>query len=100
MFESSFDASVTSDRRAFAGIEAGDLKILNRDLDTGQPVSPGEYQLTDKTYDQLLRKLAKKNFDGVSAELRTNILAFYAAMKTPDPHGVDVQLAALKALSR
>ena len=41
-------------------------------------------------------KLAAKQFEGVTPELRENILQFYAAMKTPDPHGIDAQLAALK----
>jgi hypothetical protein len=99
MFEDSFDAAVKRDRQEFAGIGAGDLRISNRDLDTGKPVTPGEYELTDKTYDKLLVKLASKQFEGVTPELRENILAFYAAMKTPDPHGVDRQLAALKALN-
>jgi hypothetical protein len=99
MFEDSFDAAVTRDRQAFADIKSGDLKISNRDLDTGKLASPGEYHLTDLTYDKLLIKLAAKQFEGVTPELRENILAFYAAMKTPDPHGIDAQLAALKALS-
>src|ERR1035441_9545394 len=98
MFEDSFDAAVNRDRQTMAGIKAEDLKISNRDLDTGKPVKPGEYMLTDKTYDALLKKLAAKKFDGVTPELRENILGFYAKMKTPDPHGIDTQLAALKAL--
>jgi hypothetical protein len=68
-------------------------------LDTGKLASPGEYQLTDATYDKLLVKLAGKQFEGVTPELRENILAFYAAMKTPDPHGTAAQLAALKAFN-
>lgn len=99
MFEDSFDAAVTRDRQAFNGIKADNLRISNRDLDTGKTVSPGEYQLTDTTYDKLLVKVASKKFEGVTPELRENILAFYAAMKTPDPHGIDAQLAALKALN-
>ncbi len=98
MFEDSFDASVKRDRESFAEVKSGDLKIPNRDLDTGNAVRPGEYMLTDKTYDKLLVMLAKKNFADVTPELRSNILDFYARMKTPDPHGVDAQLSALKAL--
>ena len=60
-------------------------------------MSPGEYGLTDRTYDQLLIKLAEKKFDGVTSELRANILSFYAHMKTPEPHGIRPQLEALKA---
>jgi hypothetical protein len=99
MFEDSFDASVTRDKQAFANADSvsGKLRLGNRDLDTGNRVSAGEYALTDRTYDKLLVKLAAKKFEGVNAPLRQNILNFYAGMKTPDPHGVDGQLAALKA---
>jgi len=99
MFEDSFDAAVKRDQASFAEAKVGDLKVANRDLDTGNKVSPGEYALTDTTYDKLLTKLATKKFEGVTPELRDNILAFYASMKTPDPHGIEPQLEALKALS-
>jgi hypothetical protein len=99
MFEDSFDAAVKRNRQAMANADSasGRLRLSNRDLDTGRPVSPGEYVLTDRTYDKLLVKLSEKKFDGVTPELRQNILGFYASMKTPDPHGIDAQLAALKA---
>jgi hypothetical protein len=97
MFEDSFDAAVRRDRQSFADAKVGDLKISNRDLDTGKPVSPGEYSFTDRAYDKLLAKLADKKFDGVTPELRENIVTFYDQMKTPDQHGVGIQLTALKA---
>jgi hypothetical protein len=97
MFEKSFDAAVDRDKRSYADISNAQFRLSNRDLDTGDPVSPGEYRLTDLTYDKLLRKLADKKFEGVSRELRENILSFYAAMKTPDKHGTAAELAALKA---
>ena len=97
MFEDSFDAAIRRDRQSFAQAKSGELRMANRDLDTGKPVSPGEYLLTDKTYDKLLVKLAEKHFDGVTRELRENILNFYAQMKTPDRHGILPQLEALKA---
>jgi Zinc dependent phospholipase C len=96
MFEDSFDAAVKRDRASFAGIKAGDLRIANRDLDTGKAVGPGEYELTDTTYDKLLKKLAGKKFEGVTPDLRANILRFYASMKTPDRHGINPELDALK----
>ncbi len=99
MFEESFDAAVKTDRASMAQIQSGDLRVANKDLDTGKPVHPGEYELSDKTYDKLLKKLAQKKFEGVSPELRTNILGFYAKMKTPDPHGTAAALAQLKALA-
>jgi len=98
MFEDSFDASVKRDSGYFAEAAAGDLRVSNRDLDTGKQVSPGEYSLTDKTYDKLLVKLAAKHFDGINPDLRANILGFYGRMKSPDPHGIGTQLQALQAL--
>jgi len=97
MFEDSFDAAVKRDRESLAQVAAGDLKLSNRDLDTGKSVSPGEYVLTDRTYDRLLVRLAEKHFDGVTPELRANILGFYARMKTPDRHGIGPQLEVLSS---
>lgn len=97
MFEDSFDAAIKRDRVSLDEATVGELHIANRDLDTGKVVSPGEYILTDRTYDKLLVNLADKKFEGVSPELRHNIISFYAAMKTPDPHGIQTELAALKA---
>jgi hypothetical protein len=98
MFEDSFDAAVKRDTNSMAQIKSGDLSVANRDLDTGKAVHPGEYNLTDETYDKLLKKLATKKFDGVTPELRENILGFYAKMKAPDRHGTASALAALKAM--
>jgi hypothetical protein len=100
MFEDSFDAAITRDRRSFVQAEAGGLRISNRDLDTGRPVSSGEYLLTDRTYDKLLTQLAEKSFEGVTPELRENILNFYAQMKTPDQHGIGPHLTALKNFAK
>jgi hypothetical protein len=99
MFEDSFDAAIKRDRQSFAEANSGDLRISNRDLDTGKQVSPGEYLLSDRTYDKLLVKLAEKKFSGVTPELRDNILSFYAAMRTPDQHGIGEQLTALRAFA-
>lgn len=97
MFETSFDAAAQRNRLSYAQAEQGGLKLTNRDLDTGRRVSPGEYALTDRTYDKLLVKLAEKKFDGVTPDIRQNILGFYDAMKSPDPHGIGVQLMLLRA---
>jgi hypothetical protein len=99
MFEDSFDAAVKYDRQSYAQAKAGTLSMPNRDLDTGERVSPGEYLLTDRTYDKLLVKLSQKKFDGVTPAVRDNILRFYDQMKTPDQHGIEPELAALKAFT-
>jgi hypothetical protein len=97
MFEDSFDASVRRNRGSFAQAGEGGLRLSNRDLDTGRPVSAGEYELSDRTYDRLLELLAAKKFAGVTAEIRANILAFYDGMKAPDKHGFSPQVDLLRA---
>jgi len=97
MFEISFDAAADRNRLSYAQAKQGELKLSNRDLDTGKRVNPGEYVLTDKTYDKLLRMLAERKFDGVTREIRADILGFYDRMKSPDQHGIGVQLDALRA---
>jgi hypothetical protein len=97
MFETSFNAAIERNRLSYAEAGAGNLRIPNRDFDTGKPTSPGEYDLTDRTYDLLLTKLAAVHFRGLTPDLKRNILSFYGQMKSPDRHGMAPQVAALKA---
>jgi hypothetical protein len=60
-----------------AEVRTKKLQLPNTDFDTGRLTRAGEYVLTDKTYSHLLDQLAKHNFDPVTPELRSNILAFY-----------------------
>ena len=64
---------------------AGDnrLQLANRDFDTGNLTAPGEYQLADKTYADLLKKLSKDNFAQMSPALKSDILAFYSDQGRP-----------------
>ena len=59
------------------------LNLPDTDCDTGRPTRPGEYILADKTYEQLLNQLAKRDFARVSPELRQNILAYYSNPNAP-----------------
>jgi hypothetical protein len=59
------------------------LTIADLDFDTGRATRAGEYSLADKTYARLLDDLAKRNFDQAPAELRQNILSFYADLNAP-----------------
>ena len=77
LFMQSFDATVASYRQMLGKVSAGDLKLQNKDLDTGQAASAREYRRADKAYAQILDKLASQKFEHVSPDLRENILAFY-----------------------
>jgi len=59
-----------------------DLSLENLDLDTGKPVIPGTYRLTDETYAQLLDRLTSKPERPIPEPTREDILHFYA-----DPDG-------------
>ncbi len=58
-------------------VQAGKLQLENRDFDTGKITAPAEYKLTDKAFALLVHKLAKRNFDHLTPDLRANILNFY-----------------------
>ena len=77
LFMQSFDATVDSYRQMLRKVGARDLQLQNKDLDTGQPASAGEYRRADTAYAQLLDKLASHKFQQVPQDLRANILAFY-----------------------
>lgn len=96
LFESSFDATVRHDEDFYKQVRNGHLAIPNLDFDTGKPVSPGEYKLTDQAYEKLLEMLADKKFDRVTPELRANILDFFSRKTTPNASDLTSRLEALK----
>jgi hypothetical protein len=57
--------------------------LLNRDLDTGNPVKPAGYRLTDQTYAYLLHQLTLKPTVPVPSGIKDDILAYYADMSLP-----------------
>ncbi|MGD0402614.1 MAG: zinc dependent phospholipase C family protein [Candidatus Acidiferrales bacterium] len=79
LFEASFNQSVT-DYEAFLREQkdSGKIDLVNDNFDTGTVTGPGQYPLADKTYAQLLDRLAKNHFAQVSPELRKTLLDFYS----------------------
>ncbi|MBC6697893.1 zinc dependent phospholipase C family protein [Hymenobacter sp. BT190] len=58
--------------------------LPNTDFDTGRPTAIGEYELTDEAYGEWVRKLADSKFEGLTAPVKQNILAFFGpASKEP-----------------
>jgi len=66
-------------RASLDAVGAHRLSLANTDFDTGKRSVHGEYELADETYAELLDRLTKTKMQGVSAALRGNILAYYAA---------------------
>jgi hypothetical protein len=60
-----------------------DLALANVDLDTGRPVEPGAYALTDQTYARLLDRLTREPGIIVPRGLRNDILLFYSDPNAP-----------------
>jgi hypothetical protein len=74
------------DRMLAAGaaghIRLSDL-VPNRDLDTGAPVIPGGYRLTDQTYFRLLDRITKDPARPIPASLKRDVLRYYADPGAP-----------------
>ncbi len=78
MYIKSVNQTVEDFQTTLQRSDARTLQLNNRDCDTGRKTTPGEYRLSDETYVDLLDKLAEHNFDDVSAELRDNLLNYFA----------------------
>jgi len=65
--------------------QRGGLSLQNRNFDTGQPVRAGDYTLVDKTYAELVHRLAALQAKGstLPPAMLTNISAFYADADAP-----------------
>jgi hypothetical protein len=57
--------------------------LLNRDLDTGNPVRPAGYRLTDDTYATLAHRLAATPTQPIPPGIKLDILAYYADPTLP-----------------
>ncbi len=57
--------------------------LPNRDLDTGKPVQPGGYPLTDSTYAGLLHRLAATPATPIPPGIKQDILAYYSDPDAP-----------------
>jgi hypothetical protein len=57
--------------------------LANRDLDTGLPVRPATYSLTDATYANLLHRIAENPTQPIPPGVKSDILAYYANPDLP-----------------
>jgi hypothetical protein len=83
MYFKSINTTVDHYRARLQEVRAGSLQLANMDLDSGKAALAAEYTLTDETYAKLLAQLTEKKFDRTSADLRDNILSFYADLSAP-----------------
>ena len=84
MFEAGFNETIVNYGKLLGQQGKHDqLKLLNDNFDTGSVTGPGQYPLADKTYSELLERLAKDHFAQVSPELRSAILSYYSDLNAP-----------------
>lgn len=78
MYVKSMMSTADQYRRFLEQVRSGRVTLPNRDLDSGKPAASAEYSLADETYADLLDKLTDDEFKTTSADLRKDILGFYA----------------------
>ncbi len=91
-FIKSFDTVMARYAAALTQLDYKIPKLSNINFDTGNATVYGEYELTDKTYDDLVDHLEKNKFADLTAPLKKNILSFYSKTDTTalakyDPSG-------------
>ena len=83
MYFKSINTTVDRYRAFLVQARANSLQLPNVDFDTGQETKAAEYSLTDDTYAKLLTRLSEQKFNGVTPDLRDNILHFYSDLSVP-----------------
>jgi Zinc dependent phospholipase C len=83
MYIKSVDLTVRDFGNLLHETRVQDLRLPNKDFDTGKDTKAGEYQLTDKAYERLLGQLADKKFEHLTPQLQENILEFYSNLDAP-----------------
>ncbi|MES2375729.1 MAG: zinc dependent phospholipase C family protein [Bacteroidota bacterium] len=97
LFIKGFDSSVSDYEAALNKLQRGRATFTDIDFDTGKVTAPGEYGLADKTYSDLVIKLAGMHFDQLTYPLKENILHYYQnpaaaeKFKKPKSDRVDIK---------
>jgi hypothetical protein len=83
IYDKTFETVVNNYNASLKKLSDGKPSFLNVNLDTGNKTARDEYKLANKTYDKLLLKLKKNNFENADEALKKNIVAFYEHKKIP-----------------
>jgi hypothetical protein len=79
LFMASFDRTAAQLKTDASAAASHNLSLPDINYDLGQVAAPGTYKLADKTYLFWLDHLSQHHFQGVTAEIRRNILAYLSA---------------------
>jgi len=83
LFMASFNTTVDRYRAMLATLDTSTPVLPNENLDLGVVTIAGMYKGADEAYAKLMAKLAEQQFNGISPDLRQNILVFYQGAKPP-----------------
>jgi hypothetical protein len=83
MFEASFNATLDRYRELLREVREDRLNLPNENFDVGESTGPGKYRLNDEAHAELLDKLAETKFAGATAEVKAEILHFFADPDAP-----------------
>ena len=103
LFMASFNRATTQFGQSLDAVQRKDLVLPDKNYDTGDMTPAGKYKLNDQTQIFWLKKLADKNFVGVTPAIKQELLTFFSkpdavAYKTSEQRPeVIKQLAMLKS---
>ena len=83
MFEASFNATLERYRKLLRGIRDGEIDLPNDNFDVGESTGPGKYRLNDEAHAELLDKLAENKFVSATADVKAELLRFFAEPDAP-----------------
>jgi len=82
-FEASFNAALDRYKLLLTQTRTGAPDIPNDNFDTGTVTPPGVYFMNDDVHAELIEKLAKQNFAGITPDLRAELLQYYSDPNAP-----------------
>ena len=83
LYFKSINTTVDQYRAFLEEVRTDSIVFPNRDLDDGNVTTAAEYSLADEAYAKLLARQSGRKFNLTTADLRTNILSFYANLAVP-----------------
>ncbi len=83
MFEASFNATLDRYRGLLTEVREARLDLPNNNFDVGESTGPGKYRLNDEAHAELLDKLAENKFTSATADLKAELLHFFAEPDAP-----------------
>jgi hypothetical protein len=83
-FEASFNAALDRYKFLLTQTRSGAPDVPNDNFDTGSITPPGVYFMNDDVHAKLIEELAKRNFAGVTPDLRAELLQFYSDPNAPN----------------